>query len=108
LKFAQICPKQAKKWQNGQIILFLANSFSKGQMATLPLSVSASFGNFIRMDWGFDFCFVMFQVSIETWLVDDEGCKWKTGLKTTLDIKAFDDGHNRPSTQASAARVAAR
>ena len=29
--------KKAKKWPNGQTILFLANSFKKGQMATLPL-----------------------------------------------------------------------
>jgi len=45
--FARIRPKQAlkyyfcqhskkaKKWPNGQSILFLANSFKKGQMATL-------------------------------------------------------------------------
>jgi len=45
LRFAQICPKQAlkytifvniqkkaKKWPNGQTILFLANSFKKGQI----------------------------------------------------------------------------
>jgi len=53
LKFAQTCPKQAlnntifvniqkgQKWPNGQTILFLANSFKKGQMATL-LSLSLS------------------------------------------------------------------
>jgi len=44
LKFAQICPKLALKYTifiniqkrpNGQTILFLANSFKKGQMATL-------------------------------------------------------------------------
>jgi len=29
--------KKAKKWPNGQTILFLANSFKKGQMATLML-----------------------------------------------------------------------
>ncbi len=32
--------KKAKKWPNGQTILFLANSFKKGQMATLPSQVS--------------------------------------------------------------------
>jgi len=31
--------KKAKKWPNGQTILFLANSFIKGQMATLPVSL---------------------------------------------------------------------
>lgn len=38
----------------------------------------------------------MHQVSIETWLVDSEGRKWRTGLKTSMTIKAFEDGHNRP------------
>jgi len=27
--------KKAKKWQNSQTVSFLANSFKKGQMATL-------------------------------------------------------------------------
>jgi len=34
--------KKAKKWPNGQTILFLANSFKKGQMATLLLFFIAS------------------------------------------------------------------
>jgi len=48
LKFAQICPKKALKYtifvniqkrpKNGQTILFLANSFKKGQMANLMSS----------------------------------------------------------------------
>jgi len=35
LKMHYICQhsKKAKKWQNGQTSLFLANSFKKGQMA---------------------------------------------------------------------------
>jgi len=37
LKIYYFCQhsKQAKKWPNDQTILFLANSFKKGQMATL-------------------------------------------------------------------------
>jgi len=32
--------KKAKKWPNGQTILFLANSFKNSQMATLKFSPS--------------------------------------------------------------------
>ncbi len=37
LKIYYFCQhlKKAKNWPNGQTILFLANSFKKGQMATL-------------------------------------------------------------------------
>jgi len=37
LKIYYFCQhsKKAKKWPNGQTILFLANSFKNGQMATL-------------------------------------------------------------------------
>jgi len=39
LKIYYFCQhlKTAKKWPNGQTILFLANSFKKGQMATLVI-----------------------------------------------------------------------
>jgi hypothetical protein len=43
-------------------------------------------------------------VSIETWLVDADCRKWKTGLNTGLAIKAFEDGHNRPQQQANRAQ----
>ncbi|TRY73744.1 hypothetical protein TCAL_00974 [Tigriopus californicus] len=38
-------------------------------------------------------------VTIETQLVDSEGRSWRTGQKVTLNIKAFEDGHNRPSVR---------
>lgn len=38
------------------------------------------------------------QVVIETKLIDEEDRTWKTGLKSTMAIKAFEDGQNRPQS----------
>ncbi len=53
LKIYYFCQhsKKAKKWPNGQTILFLANSFKKGQMATLKEIVTSQIEK--ALQWGF-------------------------------------------------------